>query len=239
MVAEVSKPASRKVITSLCSSSRLIASSSASWARDQRAEQVGRLISDGRASLDDGADRAAQALLRPAEGEVARAGHPVKPGRVRDRRDDPPVAHLECGHERLGNLRDLGVKLGAEQGADDHPQGHRSELGEDQDRSAHCPPAIECGRDGTDHDGSESIQLTVMEGWLSEPPLPPPRLALGRHDAVADQRPQLVPDRALDVHVLGVHQDVADMFGVGELLDENCAHSIAHRIVQPLLAAAE
>ena len=69
-----------------------------------------------------------------------------------------------------------------------------------------------------------------MEGWLSEPPLPPPRLALGRHDAVADQRPQLVPDRALDVDVLGLYQDVADMLGVGELLDENRAHPIADHI---------
>jgi len=51
----------------------------------------------------------------------------------------------------------------------------------------------------------------MLESRLSQAPLSFPILPVGRHQPVSDQRPELVPDRALDVEILGIDEDVSNL----------------------------
>ena len=86
------------------------------------------------------------------------------------------------------------------------------------------------------HDHADGFQPAVLEDRLSQAPLSFPILPVSRYYSVSDERPELVPDRALHVYVLGIDEDVSNVVRVAELFDMDIAHPIPHHIAEQLLA---
>src|SRR4029453_17941127 len=89
------------------------------------------------------------------------------------------------------------------------------------------------------HDHADRFQLVMLESWLSQAPLPFPILAVGRHQHVSDERPELVPDCALGVYVLSIDEAVSNLVRVAELFDIDGAHPISYHIAEQLPARVE
>jgi hypothetical protein len=132
----------------------------------------------------------------------------------------PGVARYrrEVGEEGLALRR----QRCPEDGADDDLAREPQHLSHDVDRNA-CGrqglPAFEHGVRGAGDRLRQRRKARALKGGLHQAPLRPPQGPLTRRQALAEQGPNTVCERALPVIAMVLLQDIGDMVRVAEEID--------------------